>query len=89
MTGEPLDRTWVEEVVGLPDYSTDADAIPLLQVLVEKGYSWKIQYLPDGFIAGTIFKSDYIIGQKTEPTIHEAVTDAVLQVIKKEVQDVM
>lgn len=68
-----------------PYYSTDAEAIALLPVLVEKGYFVQMECGNDAWVR-VIIGSDIVEGC-IRPTIHEAVTAAVLQVIEKEASD--
>jgi hypothetical protein len=78
-----------------PKYSTDAEAVQLLNVLVEKGYAFSL-YSGEGMnktFGCCIWKAEEYkynnpVGEKEDTTtIHEAITSAVLQVIEKETHD--
>jgi len=76
-------KTFVDHI---PDYSTDAEAVQLLNVLAEKGYGPGLLYnrgTPGGWYL-LVFDGDVHHTGGYKPTIHEAIVAAVLEVIKRE-----
>jgi len=76
----------------LPNYSTDAEAVQLLNVLVEKGYSFNLYHYDTESGMGICLEvnqkhTPYTSVVKRGASIHEAITAAVLQVIEKEKED--
>lgn len=70
-----------------PQYSTDAEAFQLLNVLVEKGYATTIIYTHNGATVDISAPVGRVLVECDAPTIHEAITVAVSAVIEKEAQD--
>jgi hypothetical protein len=81
---------WEEDIsqgiAGCPHYTTsDADAITLLPVLVERGYDWSLRtigYAPPNTEC-CIYKDDIEI-VILQPTISKAITSAILELMVKE-----
>lgn len=69
----------------ISNYSTDAEAVQLLNVLVEKGYEVTLIYTHNGATVDISERIGYVLVECDAPTIHETITAAVLQVIEKEV----
>lgn len=67
-----------------PNYSTDAEAIDLLNVLVEKDYRPQLYLSASGNWTCVIAHKTKAFVFGDAPTIHEAIVAAVLQVIEKE-----
>jgi len=84
------ERGWAK-LEPLPGYFTDAEAIGLLNTLVEKGYYPELSYLRTGsrwwvrlWQKVGAFSVPIYDDYEGKPTIHEAITSAVLAVIEKE-----
>ena len=69
----------------LPDYSTDAEAAGLLNTLVSRGYDVCLLNRHDGWYVE--YAKSYIDSVGPYPTIHQAITAAVLWVFEKETSD--
>jgi len=86
-------RDEADNIAQLPKYSTDAEAIGLLNVLAEKGYVFSLYSSKEAAFSCCIWKAEEYkfnnpVGEKEDSTtIHEAITSAVIQVIEKEAQD--
>lgn len=65
-------------------YSTDSEAVELLNVLVGKGYEPELSYCSEHWSLNIFTSPKWVVENVWQPTIHQAITAAVLKLIEKE-----